>query len=251
MKKSNSYSMVRYGNKAETSRRGKLVDLLKRCPIPDDELLMNLGLFLPPHTLSRILFMDFLYRQALTVQGVVFDLGCRWGQNASLFSALRGIYEPYNRLRKVVAFDTFAGHVRMSARDGRNIKKGSYSVPPNYENYLKQILDLQEQESPLEHIRKYEIVKGDASQTVRNYLARNKETIVALAYFDFDVYTPTRDCLKAIRGHLTRGSVLGFDELVEPACPGETVALKEVLGLDRYAIRRTLFNARASYLVIE
>jgi len=250
-KKANSYTMVRYGDTAEGSRREKLVNLLKHCPIPDDELLMNLGLFLPPQTLSRILFMDFLYRQALNVQGVLFDLGCRWGQNASLFSALRGIYEPFNRLRKVVAFDTFGGHACVTAKDGKNMKKGAYSVPMDYEQYLRQILDFQEQESPLGHIKKYEIIKGDASWTVRSYLARNPQTIVALAYFDFDVYKPTRECLKAIRGHLTRGSVLGFDELVEPACPGETAALKEVFGLGRYAIRRSPLNARASYLIVE
>ena len=56
---------------------------------------LNLGLFLTPQALSRILFMDFLYRQILDIQGVVIELGCRWGQNLSLFSSLRGIYEPF------------------------------------------------------------------------------------------------------------------------------------------------------------
>jgi len=53
--------------------------------------------------------MDFLYRQALEVQGVVMEFGCRWGQNVSLFSALRGIYEPFNRLRKVSLSIRFKG----------------------------------------------------------------------------------------------------------------------------------------------
>lgn len=38
--------------------------------------------------------------------------------------------------------------------------------------------------------------------------------------------------------HLTRGSVLGFDELNCGEFPGETVAVREVLGLDRVALRR-------------
>jgi hypothetical protein len=249
--KKKSFGMVRYGDNKESGRRDKIIELLKNCPIPDDELLLNLGLFLTPAALSRILFMDFLYRQALEVHGIVMDLGCRWGQNAALFSAFRGIYEPFNRLRKIAAFDTFEGHVKMLSKDKTVMRKGDYSVSKGYEVYLERLLALQEQESPMSHVKKYEVIKGDACKTIHKYLKANPETIVALAYFDFDVYKPTRDCLLAIKDRLTKGSVLGFDELVEPAAPGETLALKEILGLGKYAIRRSPYNARSSYLIIK
>ncbi|MFQ1824408.1 hypothetical protein ACK35A_20095 [Aeromonas veronii] len=87
------------------------------------------------------------------------------------------------------------------------------------------------------------------TETLPAYLARQPETMVALAYFDFDLYEPTRRCLELIKPHLTKGSVLAFDELNWPAFPGETLALKE--GLDRYAIRRTPHNPGPAYLVIE
>lgn len=240
-----------YGEPAERERRAQFLELLRNCPIHDDEVLANLGLFLTPQTLSRILFIDFLFRQIVEVQGSIFEFGCRWGQNLSLFSALRGIYEPFNRLRKVIGFDTFAGFPKVSAEDGINSSPGMYSVTSEYEVYLAKILDLQEQESPLAHVKKYEIMKGDASVRSREYLKRHPETIIALAYFDLDLYEPTRECLLQIKSHLTRGSVIGFDELNEEKFPGETLAVKDVLGLDRYAIRRFPFNARASYIVVD
>jgi hypothetical protein len=240
-----------YGDPAEQDRRNRFLELLRNCPIHDDEVLANLGLFLTPQTLSRILFIDFLYRQIIEVQGSIFEFGCRWGQNLSLFSALRGIYEPFNRLRKVVGFDTFAGFPKVSVKDGMNSSPGMYSVTSEYETYLHKILDLQEQESPLSHVKKYEIVKGDATVSSNEYFTKHPETIVALAYFDLDLYEPTRDCLLQIKSRLTRGSVIGFDELNEEKFPGETLAVKEVLGLDRYAIRRFPFNARTSYIVVE
>lgn len=46
----------------------------------------------------------------------------------------------------------------------------------------------------------------------------------------------------AILPHLTKGSVIGFDELNFHAFPGETLALKEVLGLGKYSIRRNRYN---------
>lgn len=83
---------------------------------------------------------------------------------------------------------------------------------------------MQEAESALPHIKKHEIVKGDASTEVRDYLGRNPETIISLAYFDMDLYESTVECLRAIKNHITRGTVLGFDDLNEHATPGETVA---------------------------
>jgi len=162
---------------------------------------------------------------------------------------MRGIYEPYNRLRKIVGFDTFAGFPSVSPKDGPQMVAGGYATTPDYSRYLDTLLSLQEKESPLPHLKKYELVKGDASQTILEYLDRNPETIVAMAYFDMDLYEPTKKCLNAIKDRLTRGSILGFDELNDPACPGETLALKEVFGLGSVAVRRFPQSARTSYVV--
>jgi hypothetical protein len=246
-------NFVSYGDKSQQQRRDEIIKLMKECDIPDNELLLNTGLFLVPQTLSRILFMDFLYRQILDVQGIIIDFGTRWGQNLSLFTSMRGIYEPYNRLRKIVAFDTFEGFVRIDLKDGDStmMKNGNYSVPAGYEKYLNTLITLQEAESPLAHIKKFEVIKGDAPLELEKYLDSHPETIIALAYFDFDLYEPTRDCLKLIRDRLTKKSVLGFDEINDADCPGETLALKEVLGLNTYGIKRFPYNSRTSYLVIE
>lgn len=247
------YNVVTFGTPQQHVRRKEIVEMLRQSPLPAEELLLNLGLFMVPQTLSRILFMDFLYRQILDVQGIVMDLGTRWGQNLSLFEAMRGIYEPFNRLRKIAAFDTFDGFPHLSEEDGegRMMSQGNYGVSNRYEEYLGPLMALLEQESPLEHITKHEIIKGDASIEVPAYLRRNPESIISLAYFDFDLYKPTRDCLLAMRDRLTRGSVIGFDELNDHDCPGETLALMETLGLRNVALRRYRYNSRTSYLVID
>ena len=244
-------TIVTYGDAKEKGRRGQLLELLRNCPIPDEEMPLNLGLFLTPQTLSRVLFMDFLYRQILDLQGVVMEFGCRWGQNLSLFSSMRGIYEPFNRLRKVIGLDTFEGLPSVLAEDGQELSAGMYSVTSGYEQYLNQLLEIQEQESPMAHLRKFELIKGDASTSLIEYLEKNPETVVALAYFDMDLYKPTYDCLKILKEHLTIGSVIGFDELNDHLCPGETRAVKEVFGLNNYSLRRFPYNSRTSYMIFD
>lgn len=238
---------------SEVEKRAAFVDTFQACPIPSSEILANLGLFLNRQTLSRILFMHELYQKIIPIHGIVVEFGVRWGQNLALFSSFRGIYEPYNYNRKIVGFDTFSGFPDVAPQDGTDgiVRSGAYGVTEGYEEYLDAVLSYHETESPLSHLRKYELVRGDACKTLETYLRANPETIIALAYFDFDLYEPTKRCLELIRGHLTKGSVLGFDELNWPPFPGETIALKEVLGLDRHSIRRSPHNPNPSYLVID
>jgi hypothetical protein len=181
------------------------------------------------------------------------EFGVRWGQNLALFESLRGIYEPYNYTRKVIGFDTFAGFEGTSGKDGDSeiIEEGAYSVTQGYEEYLSRLLEFHEKESPISHIKKYELVKGDAGRTIKQYLDNNKETIISLAYFNMDIYRPTLECLEAIKPRLTKGSLVGFDELNCPHFPGETLALDKAFGIGRYRLVRHPHNPYPAYLVIE
>jgi len=246
--KTKSYSMAK-----EVLFRDEFFNLYKNCPIPDNELLSNLGLFINRQTLSRILFLNELYQKIINTHGIIIEFGSRWGRNLTLFESLRGMYEPFNHNRKIVGFDTFKGFPSIDAKDGKSdiASKGAYSVTKNYEKYLKEVLDYHEQESPLSNIKKYELIKGDAALMIKKYLKDNPETIIAFAYFDFDIYQPTKKCLEAIKGHLTKGSIIGFDELNYHELPGETIAFKEVFRLDKYKIMRSPLNPLISYIIYE
>ena len=102
------------------------------------------------------------------------------------------------------------------------------------------------------HLKKYRIVRGDACVEFPKYLGEHPETIVALAYFDFDLYEPTRVCLEHLRDHLVKGSVVAFDELHLREFPGETLAVREVLGLRNCRlVRSALAGSYQAYMVVE
>jgi len=245
--------IARASSERERELRREFVELLKATPIPDDELLAQLGLYLNRQALSRILFMHELYRLVLGVPGVVIELGVRWGQNLALWSSFRGMYEPYNHARRIVGFDTFSGFPSVSGEDGGAdvASAGAYGVDEGYDEYLRSVLHYHGQESPLSHLERFELVRGDATAAVPEYLAARPETVIALAYFDFDLYEPTRTALEAIRPHLTRGSVIGFDQLGSRTFPGETLAVQEVLGLPELRLVRSPYAAQACYVVLD
>ncbi|MDR1505079.1 MAG: hypothetical protein LBT43_21725 [Prevotella sp.] len=197
--------------------------------------------------------MDELYRLIIRTPGVIMEFGVWWGCNLVLFENLRNVYEPYNYSRKVIGFDTFEGYAAISEKDGTSdlCFEDNYSTGSDYVTHLSKLLDSHTEENSLPHIKKYELVKGDATRTIHTYLKNHPETIIGLAYFDMQLYSPTKACLEAIRPHLTKGSVIAMDELNHFEFPGETVAYKEVFGLDKYKIIRSKYLPDRSYIVVE
>ena len=232
--------------------RARFFGELMKAPIPPEELMHNLPLFQDRRLIAQILFVNEIYQKIVGLHGNIFEFGVRYGPKMALFTSLRGIYEPMNPNRKVVGFDTFGGFPSVHRKhDLAKVKKGDFAVTENYEAYLEKMLLLHESMAPIENQKKFELVKGDAPKTLKTYLAAHPETIISLAYFDFDLYQPTKVCLEAILPYLTKGAVVVFDEINLPDWPGETVALREVLGTGKFRLVHSPYRAAAAYLIYE
>ena len=202
-------------------------------------------------SVSRVLYFDHLYRQLVGTPGVICEFGVQWGAGMSLLMSLRGIYEPYNYSRRIVGFDTFAGFPDVDLLDGPSAIAGDYAVSEGYEDILSRVLEIHERMSPVPHIRKFELVKGDASLTIDFWLEENPEAIIGMAIFDMDLYAPTKSVLERILPRLTKGSILVFDEVNSPTFPGETVALMEVMGLNNLRLRHFPHQPNCAYAIVE
>lgn len=247
------YINVVRGSEEEKRAREVILDLFKQTPVPDDELLVNMGLYVRSTTLAKILYLNELYQAIRNLPGIVIEFGVWWGANLALFESFRSVYEPYNWTRKVVGFDTFQGYPSISEKDGASdyAAVGGYTVSKGYEDYLQKLLSAHEADNVMAHIKKHELVKGDVVETISRYLVDNPQTVIALAYFDLALYEPTKKCLEAIRPYLVRGSVLAMDELNSAEFPGETIAVREVLGMDKFRVVRSQFLPDRSYIIIE
>jgi hypothetical protein len=209
----------------------------------------NAALQIRRQDMSRIVFLYELYKLTLGVKGSIIEFGVRYGADLAMFLSFRGMMAPFQYMQKIVGFDTFSGFPAVSAID--KSKKGEMGVPRFYDKTLEHILTQHEQESPISHIKKFELVKGDACKTCKAYLKANPQTIIALAYFDMDIYKPTKVCLELCKKHFVKGSVIAFDELNHSEWRGETVALQEVLGLNNIRLKTFDWMPTASYFIFE
>jgi len=169
-------------------------------------------------------------------------------------TAVRGMYEPLNHNRKIVGFDTFEGLKGVSEADwasGKFVADGQYSTGGDYDQYLRELIDGLEKECPLNHIKKHEIIIGDVRESFPKYLKANPQTVISLAYFDMDIYEPTKAVLELMKPYVTKGTVIGIDEMNWDKMPGPTLAFKEVFGFENCRILHSPMATIPAYIVIE
>ena len=198
-------------------------------------------------SISRLLYLNQLYSQIVNVPGVICEFGVQWGATLAQLINLRAIHEPFNQSRTICGFDTFAGFPSVHAKDGGGYRTGDLATLDRYEETLERILTLVESFPPQSHVKKFELIKGDACTSIDGWLEASPHAIVALVIFDMDLYEPTKVVLEKILPRLTKGSIIAFDELNCKFFPGETRALDEVIGLNHVRLQRSPFSPYCSW----
>lgn len=238
---------------SQEQNRKDLLSLFDKTPIPPQELAVNLHLYMRSSVLAKLLYINELYELIVEVPGVIMEFGVWWGANLALFENLRAVYEPYNYTRKVIGFDTFEGYTSISSKDGDDplVFAGNYDVQPHYLDHLTNVLSCHQNENVMGHIEKSRLLVGNAIETLPSYLKNNPETIISLAYFDMQLYEPTKVCLEHIKPYLTKGSVIAMDELNCPEFPGETQAFREVFGTSNIRLKKSRYLPDRTYFIYE
>lgn len=252
MKKKSTYTPHNRTSSDQHSVRKQLYKLFDERPLPDDELLINLGLYNRSSAMAKILFLDEIYRRIIPVPGVIMVFGTWWGQDVVALHNLRAVHEPYNALRKVIGFDTFTGYPGLTDKDRASdtIKPGSYHTSKDYVTYLDELLTYHNKENSMGHVCKHELVVGDVTKTLEKYLKQHPETLIAMAYLDLVLYEPTKRVLELIKPYMVKGAVLAMDELNSPEYPGETAAFREVFDISKLQTQRSMILPDRSFSII-
>jgi hypothetical protein len=214
----------------------------------------NFAKFVPRQNLSLFLAKNELFKLITSVHGHIVECGVFLGGGLMTWAQLSAIYEPYNHIRRVVGFDTFAG---FPAIDEKDISKYNTSythtggLKADSELDIREAIRLYDLNRPIGHIDRVELVPGDASITIPDYLKINDHTIVAMLYLDFDLYEPTKIAIKSFLPRMPKGAIIAFDELNQKQWPGETRALLDTIGINNLSLKRFSYTPQLSYGVLD
>ena len=210
--------------------------------------------FVPVAELGRFLARSRIFERVLTVPGSVVECGVFSGGGLMTWAALSAILEPLNHVRRVIGFDTFDGFVGTGPRDAApavNAHAVAGALSTDAADDITRSAAIFDGYRPLGHIPKVELVKGDALQTIPDYLDRNPHLVVSLLYLDFDLYEPTRCALERFVPRMPKGAVIAFDQLNHRAWPGETAALIDTLGIRALKLERLPYQPQIAFACLD
>lgn len=218
-------------------------------PIDTPQWNHHLQAYLKRHNIMRILYFNEIYKKILEVPGDILDFGVHYGASSATLLNLRGIYEPYNVSRNIFSFDTFEGFTGVSELDVGS-QEGSYKVTSNFHEDFKELMKIHESFSPIAHLTRHNVIKGDARETVHLWKENNPGSLVAMLHLDMDLFAPTLDVINALKDRMFKGTVIVLDELTAKFFPGEMQALAKAFDLNEISLRRSKMQPYSAYFIL-
>lgn len=202
--------------------------------------------------LKRFMALYEVFKMALPVKGSVVECGVFRGFGLMSWAKLSTILEPENLTRRIYGFDTFAGFPNVDGKDQSGFANANIGdLKSDSYQELNQLIQEYDKDRFLGHIPKVELVRGDISVTVHEFVKSHPHLMVSLLFMDCDLFEPTKAALEAFVPRMPKGAVLAFDELDNPIWPGETLAVLETLGIKNLRLQRLEWDPYISFAVIE
>lgn len=222
-------------------RRATAIETVPRASLVDAPFL-----FATRQTVTEMVVRYRLFEMILDVSGAIVECGVAQGNNLLLFSHLSSIMEPYAINRRIVGFDTFEGFRSLAGKaDPDDISETDFSNTSD--TLIHEAIELFDLNRAAGHMRRTEIVKGNATETIQIYANSHPELTIAMLYIDFDLYEPTLAALTHLLPLVCKGGIVAFDEFNYDKFAGETAACKDVLDIQKIEFKRFPFDPFVAY----
>jgi hypothetical protein len=240
--------------RTETERRvGESIErIFLESPERVEVKLENFTKYVRRQHLKRFIAMYELFKLILPVKGSIIECGVYQGFGLMAWAKLSAMLEPENLTRRIYGFDSFEGFPAVHEKDASQFgatRRGQLSAA-SYDELLRLIKEY-DADRFLGHISKVELIKGDITKTLPEFMASRAHVVVSLLFLDCDLYEPTRVALEQVLPRMPKGAVVVFDELDNPIWPGETTAVVDALALSRLKLRRFEWDPYIAYAVLE
>jgi hypothetical protein len=218
--------------------------------------LNNFELYVKRQALTRFIARYELFKQIISIKGSIVECGVHHVGGLMAWAKLSAGLEPMALNRKIYGFDTFDGFADIHEKDkatidNKELQVGGFSAGKSSFDYIEDSLKDYDENRFLNQFKKVELIKGDATKTIPQFMEENQHLIISLLFLDFDLYEPTKVALEQFLPRIPKGGILAFDEINNSAWPGETVALLEkFISLNNLHIQKFYFDPNIAYIVL-
>jgi len=244
--------MKRFRTPREEEVGKNLERIFNACSDPVEIKLENFPKYVRRQHLKRFLALYEVFKLILPVKGSIVECGVFRGATLMSWAKLSTMLEPENLTRRIYGFDTFEGFPSIGTQDHSGSTKPEKGELCSI-SYDELLLLIKEYDADrfLGHLGKVELIRGDITKTVPEFVQTHQHLIVSLLFMDCDLYEPTKTAIEHFLPRMPKGAILAFDELDNPIWPGETLALLESVGISKLRLQRFEWDPYIAYAVME
>jgi Macrocin-O-methyltransferase (TylF) len=193
--------------------------------------------------ISKILAAYELYKMALDLPGHVIECGVFKGASLSRFAMFRSLFgNIYSK--KIIAFDVFGKFPETKFEDDVKAREDFIQEAGEQSISVEQMREVLDRRGIGQNV---ELVSGDITSTVPEYVKNKPELKISLLNLDTDIYEPAVTVLDELFPRIVRGGILILDDYA--AFPGETRAVDEYFKDQHVRVQRLPFAMTPCYVV--
>ena len=162
---------------------------------------------------GKMLARTLLFHKVKDVPGDIIEFGVFKGTGLMTFLKLKRYFCP-NTMKKVIGFDYFETNNLLKSLSSQDkeamstlFKERGFAHEESFKEYLNQAILNFGFDS-----HEFDLIKGDASETSKEYVKTRPGLKISLLYLDLDLAKPTYDVLCTMWDNVSKGGIVVFDE---------------------------------------
>jgi hypothetical protein len=192
--------------------------------------------------LSKILAHYEFYKMIKNLPGAIVDCGIFKGTSLVRFAGFRDLFgNAYSH--KIIGFDTFDDFPETSFEEDKKFRERFIANAGGKSITMEQLNEVLELKNINQNI---ELVKGDITETVPEYVENHPYLKIALLNLDTDIYEPAVTILEYLYPKIVKGGILLMDDYGE--FPGETKAIDDFFSDKNVTIKKSPFAMTPCYI---
>ena len=184
-----------------------------------------------------------LYKLSKDIPGEIVECGVFKGVSLIRFAMFRELFS-ISTAKKIIGFDVFSSFPKTKFSQDQNSRKKFISDAGNTSIKITQLQNILKRKKIDNNI---ELIKGDITKTVPDYVKKHPELKISLLNVDVDIYEPSVTILENLFPLVSKGGVIIFDDY--GVFPGETKAVDDFLKKSKNEIKKIPFSKTPSYII--
>jgi len=216
-------------------------------PLPDFEKSFdyenNFYLSCDVTRISKILAQYELFKLVNQIPGAIVECGVLKGSSFSRFSMFREIFSN-SFSKKLIGFDTFGKFPETSFIDDQKPREQQITSAGIESISKEQLFNILKHKGTDKNV---ELIEGDITKTVPDYVKKNPELKISLLNLDTDIYEPAVTILENLYPRITKGGIIILDDY--ETFPGEAKAVDDYFKDQKIEIKKFSFCMTPCYMI--